>query len=243
MRRMRWSTPGTFAVSIAALIAANLVPLYGVLFRGWSLHLILIMYWIESGIVGAFNVPKIAMARGTANAGRSSRVSFAVNGRPASSVSRVLLVPFFVFHYGLFWLVHGVFVFLLPVFAGLGSLAFTGPGDQGALRADEFGAVEPRAVVIGAVGLAISHGISFVINFLGRREHLTVTPPAQMFSVYGRVVVLHLTILGGAFLVGRLGTPLAALGVLIVGKIIIDIGFHVREHGRAQVPGPLLTQA
>lgn len=242
MRRMRWSTPGTFAVSIAALITANLVPLYGVLFRGWSLHLVVIMYWIESGIIGAFNVPKIAMARGTGDdGGTSSRTALTINGRPAGAMSRVLMVPFFVFHYGLFWMVHGVFVFLLPLFAGLGSAMFDGTGGVG--TAAEFGTVDPRTATIGAIGLAISHGISFVVNFLGRREYLVVSPASQMFSVYGRVFVLHATILGGAFLVGRLGTPLAALGILIVGKIIVDIGFHLREHRRAQAPAALATQA
>ena len=237
MRRMRWSTPGTFAVSIAALITANLVPLYGVLFRDWSLHLVVIMYWIESGIIGAFNVPKIAMARGTGD-GTSNRTALTINGRPAGTMSRVLMVPFFVFHYGLFWVVHGVFVFLLPLFAGLGSAMFDGTGGVGTA---EFGTIDPRAATIAAIGLAISHGISFVVNFLGRREYLVVSPAAQMFSVYGRVFVLHATILGGAFLVGRLGTPLAALGILIVGKIIVDIGFHLREHRR--VPAGLATPA
>lgn len=64
-----------------------------------------------------------------------------------------------------------------------------------------------------------------------------------MFSVHGRVVVLHATILGGAFLVGRLGTPLAALAILVVGKILVDLGFHVREHRRAHATAPLAAHA
>ena len=241
MRPMRWSTPGTFTVSIAALVVSNLVPLYGVLFRGWSLHLVLIMYWIESGIIGAYNVPKIAMARGSGEG--SGRATFTVNDRPAETLSRVLLVPFFVFHYGLFWLVHGVFVFLLPVFAGMGTLMFDGDQNLGPFGSVQFGGIDPRAVLIGAVALALSHGVSFVVNYLGAREYLTVSPAAQMFSVYGRVFVLHATILGGAFLVGWLGTPLAALAILVTGKIILDIAFHLREHRRAQAPLATAAQA
>ena len=52
---MRW-------LSAAVLVAVNLVPLVGVAFWGWSLMLILVLYWIESGIVGAINVLKIARA-------------------------------------------------------------------------------------------------------------------------------------------------------------------------------------
>jgi hypothetical protein len=237
MRRMRWSSHATLVTSVAALVVANLVPLYGVLYRGWSLHLVLIMYWVESGVIGALNVPKIAMAQGG-----DDTVTFTVNGRPARNASRTLVALFFVFHYGVFWVVHGVFVFLLPVFAGLGSQLFPTP-DAERFGSVGFGAISVRAVGIGALCLALSHGLSFVVNYLWQREYLSVSPGQQMFSVYGRVVVLHVTILGGAFLIGGLGTPLAALGILIAAKIVIDIGLHLREHRRAQTPGPVAAQA
>ena len=38
--------------AIALLIASNLLPLVGVLFWGWNLWSIIILYWIENGIVG-----------------------------------------------------------------------------------------------------------------------------------------------------------------------------------------------
>jgi hypothetical protein len=236
---MRWPSHTTLITSIAALIAANLVPLYGVLFRDWSLHLILILYWVESGIIGALNVPKIALARGIDD----TDTQFTVNGRPASASSRVLLTLFFMVHYGIFWVVHGVFVFLLPVFAGLGTMMFAAQDPQDPFGAVEFGAISVRTLAIGAACLALSHGMSFLFNYVGQREYLTVSPGRQMFSVYGRVVVLHVTILGGAFLIGALGTPLAALGILIVGKIIIDLGLHLREHRRAQGATPMTTSA
>lgn len=216
------------ATSIAALVAANLVPLYGVLFRGWSVLAILVLYWIESGIIGALNVAEIAMARGRTAAGPTR---FTINGRPAPERS-AFLVLFFVMHYGIFWLVHGVFVFLLPLFANVGSSPADGGGDPFA----QYAAMNARAVAIGAVGLAISHSLSFAINFVGGREYLTVSPAEQMFSVYGRVFVLHATVLGGALLLGWLGTPVVALVILITGKIILDIAFHLRQHRRARAP-------
>lgn len=50
-------------LSAAVLVAVNIVPLVGVAFWGWSLMLILVLYWIESGIVGLINVFKIARGR------------------------------------------------------------------------------------------------------------------------------------------------------------------------------------
>ncbi len=47
-RRVAGSSP----VAVAALIVANLVPLAGVLLFGWDVMTILVLYWIENGIVG-----------------------------------------------------------------------------------------------------------------------------------------------------------------------------------------------
>ncbi len=92
-------------VSIVALVAANVIPIIGVLFFKWSLITILVLYWLENGIVGLWNIPRIALARGSAPATASA-------GPPAmfgQGCERYAVIPFFVFHYGLFWVVHGVF--------------------------------------------------------------------------------------------------------------------------------------
>jgi hypothetical protein len=64
-----------------------------------------------------------------------------------------------------------------------------------------------------------------------------------MGSVYGRVVILHVTILGSAFLIGLLGTPLAALVLLIVLKTILDVALHLREHQRRLIRGAFVGRA
>lgn len=236
---MRWLGPGALLPSAVALVAVNLLPLIGVIFWGWSLLLILVLYWVESGIIGVLNVFKIGTAQGTpdpaaaaavlevldpaqASAARRSLVQV---GGLVSSITRIALVPFFIFHYGLFWAVHGVFVFVMPSFASV-------PG--GSVPPSSFGALDIGTLLTAAAGLAASHVISFFTNWIGRREYLGVTPQAQMMSVYGRVVVLHVTILGGAALVGLLGTPLAALILLVALKTVLDLFFHVREHARRQ---------
>jgi uncharacterized protein DUF6498 len=39
-------------ISILSLIAVNMIPLFGVLFFGWSLFSIMFFSWIENGIIG-----------------------------------------------------------------------------------------------------------------------------------------------------------------------------------------------
>jgi hypothetical protein len=45
--------------SSAALIAANLLPLGGVLFRGWDVFLVMALFWLENVAIGLFAIAKI----------------------------------------------------------------------------------------------------------------------------------------------------------------------------------------
>lgn len=224
-----YRTAGTGPLAaVVALLVANAIPIVGVLFLGWSLMTILLLYWLENGIVGVWNVPRIALA---------SRADAAPGGAElvGTRLARATIIPFFIFHYGMFWVVHGIFLFALPVFAGLGfGGGSLGGGNLGGSDAASFGRIDPVAILLGGGALFVSHGVSFFANYVGRREYLTTTPKERMFAVYGRVVVLHLTIIFGAVAVGALGSPIAVLLILIVGKTILDLALHFREHARTR---------
>lgn len=261
------------------LLLANLIPLVGVVFFGWSLLTILVLYWVENGIVGFWNIPKIILAQGsvmptlpipdadaTAHApnmgatpapARGAADRWTVAGPPGhwvGAMGRVGIAIFFAFHYGIFWIGHGFFVLLaLPEFGSMGtpisdpcfdarSGPFTPPLEPGFpafpgagidCPASPFGEVLWGSVGLAAVALFISHGASFLFNYIGRGEYRTSSPTSQMGSPYGRVVVLHLTIIFGAMLVAFLGSPLGALLVLIVLKTLFDLALHLREHRAA----------
>jgi hypothetical protein len=240
--------------SAIALVLANLIPLVGVLFFGWSLLTILVLYWVENGIVGFWNVPKIAMAQGSwvqAPPGAPATAPRFIGPQAATqlaAIPRVGLSIFFLFHYGVFWLGHGLFVFLfLPTMAG--SFAGDGP-DPACLGRPDFLPTFPDEVIPGAVGscaspmgeilwgsvalgalaLFISHGASFLFNFIGRGEYLTRSPAQQMAAPYSRVIVLHLTIIFGGMVVAFLGAPIGALLVLVGLKTAFDLSLHLKEH-------------
>jgi hypothetical protein len=77
--------------------------------------------------------------------------------------------------------------------------------------------------------LVASHGFSFFHNYLGGGEYQRVQLPQLMFRPYGRIVVLHLTVLLGGFLVTALGSPTAAIVLLVGLKTAIDLGAHLKE--------------
>src|SRR5205823_4388634 len=96
--------------SALVLVAANLVPLAGVLFFGWSVFATLLLFWVENVIVGGFNV---------------LRMLWAQPDNPLIWVAKAGTIPFFIFHYGMFTTVHGVFV--LTLFGGVHERGFPGP--------------------------------------------------------------------------------------------------------------------
>ena len=88
------------------------------------------------------------------------------------------------------------------------------------------------------LGLFASHGISYWKNFLEGAEYKRVTANDLMMRPYGRMVVMHVTIILGGWAVGAAGTPVAALAVLVVLKIGMDLIGHLRERKRFRKPRP-----
>ena len=206
--------------SALTLVAANLVPLGGVLFFGWSVFATLLLFWVENVIVGAFNVLRMLVAQPQIG---------------AMWAAKLFMIPFFTFHYGMFVTVHGVFV--LSLFGG----GFTGRGFPTAATFAH--AVQVAGIAPAAWGLALSHGVSFAFNYIGTGEYRSALVPALMFRPYGRVMVLHIVILGGGFLVTLFGSPLIPLALLVVLKTGLDLFGHLREHAAMGPTAPLRREA
>ncbi|HSG85897.1 MAG TPA: DUF6498-containing protein [Candidatus Limnocylindrales bacterium] len=239
-RLLAWYRVTSSTRAVVALVGANLIPLAGALFLGWSVWLILIIYWLENGIVGVVNVLKMRRAEGPIRAAGGGLV----NETSASALSlwfswlRSLStvrpsstsVGSFVVCYGAFWLIQGVFVLTLPLFAA----ADVEPLSRwvNALAA----ALDPIAIALGVFALAVSHGLSFWLNYIKGGEYLHTSKAALWFAPYGRVFVLHFTIiLGGMAIVTteREIPDAAAVAILVGVKILLDVGFHLSEHRKA----------
>ena len=192
--------------SALVLVAANLVPLAGVLFFGWSVFATLLLFWVENVIVGGFNV---------------LRMLWAQPDNPLTWVAKAGMIPFFILHYGMFTTVHGMFV--LTLFGKTQLRGLPGPTAF-------FHAVQGAGIWPAALALAASHGVSFAFNYIGGGEYRTAALANLMSRPYGRVMVLHVVILGGGLLVQTLGAPVAAVALLVVLKTGLDLVGHLREH-------------
>jgi hypothetical protein len=213
-------------VPLLALIAANTIPLIGVLFLKWDVFYIVFFYWAENLAVGFYNVLKMA---------------FVKVKHPAENLGKLFMIPFFLVHYGGFTAGHGFFIFHFfgeehvvnsmhhretwPCFFVFLQMLIN-------LLKDVFSSVSPT-VRLAILSLFISHGISFVYNYLLKGEYKRINPATLMGQPYVRIFVMHITVLFGGILLQVTGSPAAFLIILVALKTGIDIKLHKLEHKKA----------
>jgi uncharacterized protein DUF6498 len=194
-------------ISAAVLVVANVVPLLGVVTHHWTVFAVVLLYWCENVVVGLFNVLRMLFARPQ---------------DPLAQAGKIVLVPFFCVHYGGFTFVHGIFVFAL----------FGGGFKNGGFDLSPhtvLAAVRQAGLGWAVAALFASHGFSFFHNYLAGGEYRNVGLSQLMTQPYARVVVLHIAIIGGGFLVMSLGSAVPALVLLIVLKTALDLAAHLAE--------------
>jgi hypothetical protein len=192
--------------SVSALILANLVPLGAVCFLGWTVSSVVLLYWWENVVIGWYTFLKI--------------IVLTIKKRE-NRVDNAVAIPFFFIHYGLFCLGHAMVI--LAIF----------PNDGILLSGEEtvrIFAWRLPGFVLPVLALFVSHGISFVENYLGKKEYEEVGLGSLMGSPYPRILVLHIAIVAAAFVILLVGSPVPLLVALVVAKIWMDIRLHNREH-------------
>jgi hypothetical protein len=212
------------STSVAALIAANLIPLGGVLFAGWDVGLIVLLYWTENIILGFYNILKMA----TLHAHKLS----------PHHLAKLFFIPFFCIHYGGFCAGHGFFIIaLFDIGNGFDSILNNSswPGPFVFLQMllsviIHLTETLPKEMLLSVLALFISHGISFVQNYIMKKEYTQTSLDELMKNPYKRIVILHVAIIGGAFFILALNSPLPLLIIIILLKISLDIYLHNKEH-------------
>ncbi len=187
--------------SIFILILANSVPILGIIFFKWDVFSILFLYWLETIVLGFFNILKM-LAIGKEKA--------------------LPLIIFFIIHYLIFNGAH--LMFLVAVFAPkniLSNLWF--------LNLDLiFNYL--KTVIIALIPLFISHGFSLFFNFLEPKEFLKISIVKQMFTPYKRVIIMHFIVIFTSIPVILFKENIIAIIFLVILKVFFDILGHIAEH-------------
>jgi hypothetical protein len=176
-------------VPYIGILIVNAIPLVGVLYFGWSVFEVLLLYWFENVAIGITHAVRMAI---------STRTNKAADGWGTT--------VFFCLHYGMFTLVHGVFVVTFFGIAAGGFRELTN---------------DLRGPILAIVGWQIVYLLLDAMRTAGFKGR---TPNDLLFEPYPRVLALHITVLAGAWAIDEMGSPVWALAILVAIKTFFDLG-------------------
>ena len=198
-------------------LASAVVLAWGVLVLGWSPFVVMMLFWFENVVIGVLHVVKLLATGARMGA--------------AGLLGGIALAAFFTVHYGIFTAVHGVFVVLLFGTGELGRIAMDGGLDGPALAMVRHLFAE-RDGWLAVIAIVLLH-LSGLVQWLARTRE--APPPLKdlMGAPYGRIVILHVTLIASGFLVQALQAPVVGALLLVGLKLAYDLVTLAREHRQA----------
>jgi hypothetical protein len=130
------------------------------------------------------------------------------------------LFEFIIFN-GIFAAGHGILAFAMFEYPGPG-------GDTLMVPAQLFW--ERQGFWEALAGLSFYHFVSYLVHFIHGDEYKYKTEDSLYKEPWGRLIALHLGLIGGGWLILGMGEPLFALILLVVLKIIVDFALHHHSH-------------
>jgi hypothetical protein len=196
-------------------LSVDLLPIYAVFAWGWNAVPLVMLYWMENVVAGVMTLPRIVI----------SGASFGGVGFLAGAG----LSLFFVFHYGLFCLVHGAFLVAFASMASPERFADVPFADiSGIFR---FGLESGQHVDWMICVIASFQVLVLVVEFLVKGEWKQANPMAEMMAPYGRIIVLHIAIFAGAAALFLLGQPMVGVLALILFRAIWGLVTNSKRFG------------
>lgn len=205
-------------------LAIDLLPIWAVIAWGWKASPLVVLYWLENGIIGVWTLARM--------------LAFGLLKGIGALLGSLFMGTFFVFHFGMFWFVHGIFV---QVLTGTGDVGASGqPSIEGGPIALAIAGLQSwNGMTFLALMLFAWGGVLFVSDYLLRGEVNRTDLGQEMAAPYGRVVVLHIGLFAGFFALQAIGEP--AAGVLLLILLHAAWNFLTRFKPRAAatvaVPG------
>jgi Family of unknown function (DUF6498) len=202
-------------------LAASGIPGGGFLVGGWSPATALTLYWFDN-LVGALAMAvRIALHRrwtGLAGHGRAplgATAAVSTGGGRSTVVFKSFLAEFLVTSLS-FTLAHGVF---LAAVLGL----LLEPPDAPSTRQ-------------GAMGIVICHVIALWVDTFTLDQWPFARLKQQASAMLSRVIVVHMTILGGMVFFAWRQTPAAFFSVFVWLKALADIGTVLPQRNPREPP-------
>lgn len=187
------------------LVLANLGPLYGVWALDWSVTILFFFYWLETLVIAFFTILKMWLTR-------------------AHVAKKIFFTVFFGIHCGAFMFGHLLFLLVLVT-----------PGDAKLSALLEQPQVLWQQVQWTAAIFFVSHLLSFVGNYVLKKEYRHALIENVMISIYSRIGFTHLIILASGWIYlslmdGQGDASIWFMSFAVGVKMTLDLWAHWRNH-------------
>ena len=191
------------------LIAANIVPVYGVWFLNWSAGEVFLVYCLETIIIGFFTLLKMLIT------GLIKKTDDWQNGSSTTKMPFMFFMLFFFVHYGMFVSIQTALFFSVSGFGkatGGGFFSFLYKWPQ----------LVNQNIGIMLATFIISYAFRNLNDFILSGEYKTASLSYLMFQPYGRIFIQQITvILGSIFL--SFGAGKIFILIFAIIKIFIEV--------------------
>lgn len=192
-----------FFVQALGTIAINAIPLVGVIWFGWSVFEVLLLYWFENVAVGIAHAARL---------GISTRTNAVADGWGTTS--------FFAMHYGMFTFVHGIFVVVFFGFV------------QGGVMELKGGFAQPVLAIMGWQAAILVLDYFRTDAFKGRLpDDMFFDPYPRVFALHITVVLGGWFIEEAGSPVWALAILVAVKTFADIAVMFWNVNFHVDSDG------------
>jgi len=173
--------------SDAFLIAANLLPVYGVWFLGWNAREVFMVYCMETVIVGLFTLIKMGIVTAF------KKWDWWENNGSRTKVHGVFHMLFFLVHYGFFVAIQMFLFSKTSIFDsskdfGFFNFLFSIPSNFNG------------SSWIMLSSFVIGYGYKNLTEFILTDEYKTASLTTVMFEPYIRIFIQQFTVIAGSFI-------------------------------------------
>jgi hypothetical protein len=177
----------SFSQSDALLIAANLVPVYGVWFEGWNAKEVFMVYCMETVLVGIFTLAKMGIVTAF------KKWDWWENNGSRTKVHGIFHMLFFMVHYGFFVAVQMFIFSKTAIFDsskdfGLFNFLFGFPSHLN------------KGSWIMLSGFIIGYGYKNITGFILTNDYRTALLSTIMFELYIRIFIQQFAVIVGSFI-------------------------------------------
>lgn len=201
-------------ISDFLLILVNLIPLYGVWFEGWDAKEIFIVYCLETVIIGAVNVIKMACIT------IFVRKKDVWDSNSNTMQSGWFFIFFFIVHYGFFVFIQ------TQIFFGVSRLIPDGSMIMNYAKIPELLGHNGKLMLLIFIAYYTAQSI---FSFFSSGTYKTISLGRQMFEPYMRIFVQQfVVILGSMFL--TFGAGKIFILIFVIAKIFFELFINFERY-------------